>query len=102
MRSNVRRLRPREVSLVADLLAEPADDIEELARAIIRALNDYRAREPLYARIVRIKRTTLLYGPYPSVEAAMADDASAGIGKPGQPYEVGVAPLHGAYGNQSE
>jgi hypothetical protein len=99
-KSNVRRLRPKEVSLVADLLAEEAESVEVLARTILRALNKYRAEEALFVRAVRRDGQVgaVVYGPYPSAKDAREDDMSCGTGKPGTEYEVGVFGLVPPYG----
>jgi hypothetical protein len=98
-RSNVRRLRPKEASLVAEMLAEEAEDIEVLAKDIVRALNKYRAEEPLFVRAVRgASGLTVLYGPYPNGKEALEDDQSCGAGREGSPYEVMIFSLVPPYG----
>ena len=98
MKSSVRRLRPREVALVADILSQEHEDVEELAKTVVRELNKFRATEQLYARAVNTGHRTLLYGPYPSPADALNDDLSFGIGKGETTYQVRVVPLHGPYG----
>lgn len=103
-RTNLRRLRPKEVAVIADILAEPAEDVEQLAKDVLRAINNYRASEPLFARAVKSEGTStvLLYGPYPTTEAAATDEMSAGIGPEGSTYQAAVVPLHGPYGAVTE
>ena len=102
IRNNLRRIRPKEVRLIADILAEPADDVEELAKAVLRALNQYRASEPLFVRAVKDGTATILYGPYPDPISASTDDQSNGTLKSRSYVEavryMKVVPLHGPYG----
>lgn len=85
---------------MADLLAEEADSVEELAKTIIRALNKYRAEEPLWIRAVRRDGQVgvVVYGPYPTAAEARGDDMSCGTGRPGTEYEVGIFSLVPPYG----
>lgn len=80
-RSNVRRIRPTEVSAVAELLAEEHEDVEELAKDICRAINKMRAVEPNWVRVVQHGSGYLMYGPYRSAEEARSDDLSRGPAK---------------------
>jgi len=100
MPTNLRRIRPREVALIADILVEPAEDVEELAKTILRALNSFRASEMLFVRAVKEGTTSILYGPYPTPEAARTDDLSNGTLKSGGYMKV--VPLHGPYGQVLE
>lgn len=77
-RHAVRAIRPKEVVLVSDLLAAEHPDADALARAILRAINVYRAGEPTWVRVVRDGSAAVFYGPYPSAEAARTDHLSAG------------------------
>lgn len=103
-RTNLRRLRPKEVALVADILAEPAEDVEQLAKSVVKALNAYRASEALFARVVKSEVTgsILLYGPYPTPADALADTMSFGVDREGSEYLAMVVPLHGPYGAVTE
>lgn len=87
-RSNVRRLRPKEVAAVAELLVEENEDVEELAKDICRAINKMRSVEPNWVRVVQHGSGYIMYGPYRSAEEARGDDVSRG---PGAGTEVTVA-----------
>lgn len=87
-RSNVRRLRPKEVEAVAEMLVEEHEDVEELAKNICRRINRMRSEEPVWVRVVRHGTGYLMYGPYQTAEAARGDDLSRG---PGASTEVAVA-----------
>jgi len=80
-RTNVRRIRPKEVSAVADLLMAEHEDVEELAKEICRKINEMRAEEPVWVRGVRDGTGTVLYGPYRSADDARGDSASVGTMK---------------------
>lgn len=82
---------------MADLLAEPAEDAEELAREILRALNLYRAEEPLYVRVVvEPTGSAVVYGPYPHAVQAWEDDISGGTSRQGgKLYVFGLVPPFG-------
>lgn len=80
-RTNVRRITKAEVSAIADILAEESDDIEELAKTILRAINLHRAEEENWVRVVKWDTGYLCYGPYRSSEAARGDDLSCGPSK---------------------
>lgn len=99
-RTNLRRLRPKEVALVAELLSEEHDDVEELARAIVRAINRYRMEEPTFVRVVRKDGDTgaVFYGPYQSFKDAFEDTMSCGAGKPDTTYQMFVASLVPPFG----
>ena len=80
-RSNVRRLRPTEYRAVVAMLEEDSDDVDELAKNIVRMLNRLRATEPQWIRAVKHGTGVLVYGPYQKPEDARTDDASWGPAK---------------------
>ena len=83
-RTNVRRITKAEVSAIADILAEESDDIEELAKTILRAINLHRAEEENWVKVVKHGSSYVCYGPYRSSEAAREDDLSRGPSKDGK------------------
>lgn len=80
-RSNVRRLRPSEWRAVLALLEQDHDDVELLAKDIVRTINRLRAVEPVWVRVVEHGSGAVLYGPYNSAEEARTDDQSWGPSK---------------------
>lgn len=98
-RSNVRRLRPTEVSAVADLLAQEHDDLEELAKEVCRTINRMRAEEPHWVRVVQFGSGYLMYGPYRSAEEAREDSLS---GAPDGTGEFRLWSLIPPYGQAAE
>ena len=103
-RTNVRRITKAEVSAIADILAEESDDIEELAKTILRAINLHRSEEELWVRVVKYgvgPFTYYMYGPYRSNEAARSDDQSNGPGS-GTPVEVMLWSLIPPFGQGQE
>jgi hypothetical protein len=81
----LRRITKAEVSAIADILAEESDDIEELAKTILRAINLHRAEEEQWVRVVKHGSGVICYGPYRSAEAARGDDLSRGPSKTEEP-----------------
>lgn len=73
-----RPIRRREVQTVLAYLESDAEDAEELAREIVRAINRMRAAEAVWVRVVRDGTGYVLYGPYASPEAARRDKFSLG------------------------
>lgn len=70
----MRRLKPTEVRAVADMLEEPASDTVELARMILRKVNEMRDREQLWVAIAtRENREARVYGPYLTLNEARAN-----------------------------
>lgn len=74
----IRRVRVAEVRAVLALLEADSDDVEELAREIVRTINRLRAAEPVWVRVVRVGTGYVLYGPYGAAEAARKDRQSVG------------------------
>ena len=74
-RTNVRRITKAEVSAIADILAEESDDIEELAKTILRAINLHRAEEENWVKVVKHGTDYFMYGPYRTAEAARSDES---------------------------
>ena len=98
-RTNVRRITKAEVSAIADILAEESDDIEELAKTILRAINLHRAEEENWVRVVKWGSAYVMYGPYRSSEAARSDIQSVG---PGGSTEVRLWSLIPPFGQGQE
>lgn len=92
-RSNVRRLRPTEARAVLRMLEDDHDDVEELAKNIVRMLNRMRAAEPTFVRVVRHGTGYLMYGPYASASDARSDDLSNGPAKAVDPDDIRVYSL---------
>lgn len=66
------RIRPTEKRMIADLLLEPAEDAEELAERIIRALDEKRQDDKQYVVIVVDPGVgTYVYGPFPGRKSAL-------------------------------
>lgn len=64
------RIRPTEVKAVAALLNEPADDVNDLAKAVIRKLDEMRATRKQYVIVHPQGRLLSTYGPYDTVKEA--------------------------------
>jgi hypothetical protein len=101
-RTNLRRITKAEVSAIADILAEEADDIEELAKTILRAINLHRSQEEHWVRVVRHGSGYLMYGPYRSAEAARDDHQSRGPAKSPEPPDVRLWSLLPPFGQGTE
>ena len=62
------RILPTEVKLVAKLLAEPADDAEQLARIILLELEQARAKRKHWIVVTQDPAgLTAAWGPYPTL-----------------------------------
>lgn len=95
-RTNVRRLSPKEVSVVADLLVDESDDVEDLAKKICRGINQHRSEEMVWVKVVQSGSGYVLYGPYRSAEEGHSDVESAGPGRePGAHRMVSLVPPWG-------
>lgn len=94
---HIRRLRPTEYRMVLRLLESDADDVEELAKNIVRALNRMRAGEQTWVRVVRDGTGYLMYGPYASAEEARGDDRSVGT-RPVSSSDIRCYSLHAPWG----
>lgn len=97
-RTNIRRITKAEVELIADLLVEESEDVEELAKTILRAINLHRAEEENWVRVVKYGSGYLMYGPYRNSEAARSDDQSNGPGVPGDVHLWSLIPPFGQGG----
>lgn len=64
------RIRPTEVKAVAQLLDEPAESVETLARQVIEALDDLRAKRREYIVVVNAGGLLSAYGTYATVKEA--------------------------------
>ena len=80
-KSNIRRLRPTEYRAVVAMLEQDSDDVDELAKNIVRRLNRLRAEEAVWVRVVKHGTGVLAYGPYNTGEEARTDDQSWGPAK---------------------
>ena len=64
------RIRPTEVKAVVKLLDEPAESVETLARQVIEALDDLRAKRREYIVVVDAGGLLSAYGTYGTVKEA--------------------------------
>lgn len=64
------RLRPTEVKAVAKILDEPADDVVELAKHIIRTIDELRHDRKEYVVTLISDRIVSTWGPYDTVKQA--------------------------------
>lgn len=63
-------LRPSEVKAVAKILDEPADDVTDLAKRVITAINESRMARKEYVVVLLSDGIVSTYGPYDTVKAA--------------------------------
>jgi hypothetical protein len=63
-------LRPSEVKAVAKILDEPADDVTDLARRVITAINDSRKARKEFVVVLLSDGIVSTWGPYDTVKAA--------------------------------
>jgi hypothetical protein len=56
--------RPTEIKLVAGLLEAPAESVEELAKAVINALDENRKGRQEFVLVTYDKPMVYAYGPY--------------------------------------
>lgn len=96
----MRRLSPNEVRAVADLLSEEHEDVEELAKAIVRRINQMRSEEELWVRAVKSAGCYQFYGVYRSAEEGHRDASATGAGS--QPMEYRMYRLLAPWGQQWE
>lgn len=101
-RTNIRRMRPTEVALVVKMLEHDHDDVEQLAKNILGAINRKRAEEPLFVRVVKDGTGYLFYGPYASADSARLDNASTGTGLGGLMRVYSLIPPFGQPINELE
>ena len=76
----MRRLKPTEIRAVADLLDSPASDADELARIILRKVNELRDREALW--VVGVgpdSGPAQIFGPYLTLAEAQRAVASGAV-----------------------
>lgn len=64
------RLLPSEVKLVAAILNDPADDVNDLAKDVIRALNESRMGRKEYVVTLLSDGIVSTWGPYATVKEA--------------------------------
>lgn len=64
------RLRPTEVKAVAKILDEPADDVVELAKHIIRTIDELRHDRKEYVVTLISDRIVSTWGPYDTIKQA--------------------------------
>lgn len=98
---HIRRLSVKEYRAVVALLEQDHDDIVELAKNIVRMLNNMRSAESTWVRAVQEGSGALLYGPYRSAEEALTDDLSVGSMKAG-PERVQIYSLIPPFGQAAE
>jgi hypothetical protein len=65
--------RPTEIRLVAGLLEEPAEDVEELAKRVIEALDEDRTKRPSYVFQVAAEGMAFDVGPFATRAAALSE-----------------------------
>lgn len=75
------------------MLESDHDDVEELAKNVVRMLNRMRAEEPVFVRVVRHGTGYLMYGPYQTADDARSDDLSCGPSKAPDPDDIRVYSL---------
>lgn len=63
-------LRPSEVKAVAKILDEPADDVTDLARRVITAINESRHARKEYVVTLLSDGIVSTWGPYDTVKQA--------------------------------
>ena len=63
-------LRPTEVKAVAKILDEPADDVTDLAKHIIRTIDELRVARKEYVVVLISDGIVSTYGPYSTVKEA--------------------------------
>jgi len=64
------RLRPSEVKAVVALLDEPADSVEDLAKVVIRKINELREGRKEYVVTLISDGIVSTWGPYDTVKEA--------------------------------
>lgn len=64
--------RPTEIKLVAELLSYEAESVEELAEAVIKALDEDRRKRDSYVVVASVGTETFGIGPYPTKGQAEA------------------------------
>lgn len=87
------RIKPTEIRLVSSMLAEPAEDADELAQRIIAALDAKREKDDKWVVVYQwggIPRpVTLAYGPFGTVRQAVK--AMGTLPSPGEPLAKAMA-----------
>lgn len=92
------RIKPTEIRLVSSMLAEPAEDADELAQRIIAALDAKREKDDkwvvvyqwgVYQRGGTPRPVTLAYGPFGTVRQAVK--AMGTLPSPGEPLAKAMA-----------
>lgn len=92
----MRRLKPTEIKAVAEILEAPADDTHELARAILRKVNEMRDREQLWVAAVRAQSgESQIFGPYLTLNEAQRAEALVRVGYGNSEVRVGYWRLSG-------
>lgn len=87
------RIKPTEVRLVADLLAQPAADADELAEKIITNLDTKRMKDERWVIIYQWQPEegrfiTMTYGPFNTRK--QAEKAMGGLVSPSEPLARGM------------
>jgi hypothetical protein len=92
------RLRPTEVRRVVELLCEPAEDVDELAKEVIRALDKMRADRMVWvAGVEGPEEGAFLFGPCSTAKEAMklaGQRRAALYGKNQDKASIGAWPMH--------
>lgn len=87
------RIKPTEIRLVSSMLAEPAEDADELAQRIIAALDAKREKDDKWVVVYQWGGTprpvTLAYGPFGTVRQAVK--AMGTLPSPGEPLAKAMA-----------
>lgn len=87
------RIKPTEVRLVAEMLAQPAADAEELAEMIITNLDTKRMKDERWVIIYQWQPqegrfVTITYGPFNTRK--QAEKAMSGLVSPSEPLAKGM------------
>lgn len=87
------RIKPTEIRLVSSMLAEPAEDADELAERIIAALDTKREKDDKWVVVYQWRGfpgpVTLAYGPFGTVNQAIK--AMGTLPSPGEPLAKAMA-----------
>ena len=62
--------RPSEIKAVVEALMDPADDVQEVAKAVISAVDQSRRERVDYLACIQHGKYAHAYGPYPTYNAA--------------------------------
>ena len=87
------RIKPTEIRLVSEMLAQPAADADELAEKIITSLDSKRMKDEKWVVIYQWQPqegrfVTITYGPYNTRK--QAERAMGGLVSPSEPLAKGM------------